>query len=144
MQSPKRDIVIRAMRPADAGIWEMLRQDLWPDGTEEHGLEIAMFFGGHHFHDLTAAFIAEDHEGAALGYAELAVRFDVEGLAGVRTGYVEGLYVVPEFRHSGVALELLRFSRHWAREQGCAAFVSDRAGRIVVDKTFRRVGGNES
>lgn len=143
MRSAKCNLMIRAMTPADAGTWQSLRRDLWPDGAEDHGPEIAMFFAGHPFEDLTAAFLAEDCNLVVLGYAELAIRLDVEGLAGVRTGYVEGLYVVPEFRHCGVAWELLRFSRRWAQQQGCEAFVSDRAGRIVVDKTFARVDAGE-
>ena len=137
----RSDISIREMKLADARVWESLRRDLWPDGAEDHGPEIAKLFSGQHFDDLTAALVAEDHTGVALGYAELAVREDVEGLAGVSTGYVEGLFVVPEFRHRGIALALLRFSRDWARKQGCVAFASDRAGRIVVDRTFGSSGG---
>src|SRR5271165_119472 len=67
----RSDISIREMKLADARVWESLRRDLWPDGAEDHGPEIAKLFSGQHFDDLTAALVAEDHTGAALGYAEL-------------------------------------------------------------------------
>jgi len=74
--------------------------------------------------------------GAIVGFAELAVRADVAGLEGKRVGYVEGLYVILEARQQGLARRLLQASRNWARQQKCAAFASDRAGRVVVDRSF--------
>jgi GNAT superfamily N-acetyltransferase len=49
---------------------------------------------------------------------------------------VEGLFVRPGVRHCGVARKLIHASRLWARRQGCGAFASDRAGRIVLDSRF--------
>jgi aminoglycoside 6'-N-acetyltransferase I len=130
------EVTIRRAAPADAPVWELLRRQLWPDAAEDHGPEIAMFFAGHHFKDLTEVLLAEDHDAVAVGYAELSIRDDVPGLSGVRAGYVEGLYVLPAVRHMSIGRRLLQASRKWAVEQGCTAFASDRAGRIVVDKTF--------
>jgi aminoglycoside 6'-N-acetyltransferase I len=130
------DITIRAATPADAALWESLRRKLWPDGADDHGPEIAMFFSGHQFKGLTEVLFAEKRDGTTVGYAELSIRNDVPGLIGIPTAYVEGLYVLPESRWRGVGLALLRASRTWAREQRCAAFASDRAGRIVVDRKF--------
>jgi aminoglycoside 6'-N-acetyltransferase I len=113
-----------------------MRAKLWPDGSEDHPSEIAMFFGGHRFKSLTAALVAENKCGAIVAFAELSIRDDLPGLEGKRTGYVEGLYVLPEIRQTGVARKLLRASRSWAREQSCVAFASDRADRIVVDESF--------
>jgi aminoglycoside 6'-N-acetyltransferase I len=132
------EVTIQGVTRSDAGIWERMRCELWPDGAEDHAAEIAMFFAGHQFADLTAVLMAETQSGAIVGFAELSIRRDVPGLRGSRTGYVEGLYVSPEFRHRGVAEKLLHASRAWAREQECVAFASDRADRIVVDKTFAR------
>jgi aminoglycoside 6'-N-acetyltransferase I len=99
-----------------------------------------MFFDGHVFEDLCAVLIAESRPSAVIGFAELSIRDDLPELEGKRTGYVEGLYVSPERRHSGVARELLRASRDWARRQGCIAFASDRTGRIIVDRSFAAGG----
>ena len=128
-------IVIREARPSDAASWERLRRQLWPDGANDHAPEIAMFFAGHSFRDLAAVLMAE-RNGAIAGFAELSVRDDVPGLLGKRTGYVEGLYVVPELRQRAIAVKLLQASRRWAHEQKCEAFASDRAERIVIDKSF--------
>jgi aminoglycoside 6'-N-acetyltransferase I len=134
------NIVIRDGKTTDAAAWESLRRKLWPDGASDHGPEIAAFFDGKHFKDLTAVLIAEDGTGGIVGFAELSIRDDVPTLRGVRTGYVEGLYVVPRARFLGVARKLLQASRTWARKQRCAAFASDRADRVVVDRTFANVG----
>jgi Acetyltransferase (GNAT) family len=52
------------------------------------------------------------------------------------TGYVEGLYIKPEARGHELVRRLLEISREWAREHNCVAFASDRAGRIVIDRSF--------
>lgn len=116
MQKMPSDIIIRAVTPTDAAVWESMRRELWPDGAEDHGSEIAMFFAGHRFNDLTAALLAETRSGAIVGFVEVAIRDDVPGLHSVRTGYVEGLYVSPGARFGGVAHKLLRASRRWALE----------------------------
>jgi aminoglycoside 6'-N-acetyltransferase I len=71
-----------------------------------------------------------------MGFADLSVRDDVPTLQGTRTGYIEGLYVLPQARGRGVALKLLRAAQAWAHEQRCLAFASDRAGGIVIDGSF--------
>ena len=136
MKRTQVDVTIRAVRPADAAAWESMRRELWPDGAEDHGPEIAMFFAGHHFKDLTAVLMAQNGGGVIVGFAELSIRDDVPVLHGIRTGYVEGLYVLPEARCRGVARKLLQASRSWAHEQRCIAFASDRADRIIVDRSF--------
>jgi aminoglycoside 6'-N-acetyltransferase I len=129
-------VVIRHAVPADAREWQRLRTELWPDGADDHGPEIAAFFAGAFMKDLTAILVATDAEGIIVGFAELSARTDIAGLQGQRAGYVEGLWVRPELRGRGVAAKLLQASRAWAREQGCTAFASDRAERIIVDARF--------
>jgi aminoglycoside 6'-N-acetyltransferase I len=128
-------IRVRHIAREEASVWEKLRGDLWPDGRADHAPEIASFFAGT-LEEPVAVLLGENVNGEILGFAELSIRLDVEGFEGKRTGYVEGLYVLPEFRQRGVARTLLLESQGWARQQGCGAFASDRAGRIVVDKKF--------
>ena len=128
-------IRVREAVPGDAWLWEALRRDLWPDGADDHATEIAMFFAGT-LEEPVGVLMAETADSAIIGFAELSIRIDVAGVEGKRAGYVEGLYVRPEVRHHGVARTLMRASRVWARRQKCAAFASDRAGRVVIDKTF--------
>jgi aminoglycoside 6'-N-acetyltransferase I len=128
-------ILIRPVRPDDADLWERLRCELWPNGREDHRKEIAAFFAGTVV-EPDAVIIVEDGEGNAIAFAELSVRTALPTLVGTRVGYVEGLYVVPEARGLGVTRALLRASRDWARQQNCAAFASDRADRVIIDKSF--------
>lgn len=128
-------IRIRAAVPADALAWELLRNELWPDGAGEHSAEISSFFAGT-LDEPVAVLMAETGAGTSVGIAELSIRTDISEFEGQRAGYVEGLYVVPEMRWRGVARLLMRASRDWAREQKCTGFASDRAGRIVIDRSF--------
>src|SRR5215471_6410344 len=129
------EVSVRNVAASDAAAWKALRSELWPDGADDHAAEIAMFFAGT-LEEPTAVLMAESAEGTIVGFAELSIRRDVAGLEGKRTGYVEGLYVCPEFRWQGVARTLLYASRNWAREMKCTVFASDRADRVVVDRTF--------
>ena len=128
-------VVVRNITALDAADWEAMRGELWPDGADDHAAEIAMFFAGT-LEEPDAVLMAQSADGTIIGFAELSIRGDVAGLEGKRTGYVEGLYVRPEFRWQGVARTLLYASRSWAREMKCIAFASDRADRVVVDRTF--------
>ena len=94
-----------------------------------------MFFAGT-IVEPDAVLFGESDTGEVVGFAELSIRPDVAGVEGQRTGYVEGLYVLPGARQQGVARKLLQASRQWARQQKCAAFASDRAGRVVVDRSY--------
>src|SRR5207342_2794913 len=102
----------------------------WPEGAEDHGQEIAMFFAGT-LAEPDTVLVAETAAHGMIGFAELSIRTDVAGIENQRAGYVEGLYVIPGMRWHGVAKKLLHASRAWARQQKCTAFASDRAGRVV-------------
>jgi aminoglycoside 6'-N-acetyltransferase I len=129
------EILIRAIRRSDEAAWVKLRTALWPDGVEDHPREIAQFFAGL-IDEPKAAFIVANRAGEPIAIVELSVREDVPGFEGKRAGYVEGLYVIPELRHRGIARKLLRTSLNWARENQCVALASDRAERIVSYKRF--------
>lgn len=126
---------LRHAVPDDATSWEKLRCALWPDGVADHGPEIASFFAGT-LPDVAAVLIAEDAAGAMVAFAELSIRTHLPGVEGKRAGYVEGLYVLPEVRGRGIVRKLLQASRNWAYQQDCAAFASDRAERIIFDRSF--------
>ncbi len=126
---------IRPVAKADADTWERLRCDLWPDGSEDHRQEIDAYFAGT-LVEPEAVFLAETADGIAIAVMELFVRTGLAGYEGQRIGYVEGLYVVPAMRGSGVAVALMKYARAWAQTQGCTGFASDRAGRLVIDSGY--------
>ena len=130
-------VVIRSVRREDAEAWERMRSDMWPDGRQDHGPEIAAFFAGT-LEAPEAVLVAENAAGQLVGVAELSIHTDLPSRVGQRVGYVEGLYVVPYARRRGVARSLLIASREWGREHGCTEIASDRAGRMVFDRSYER------
>lgn len=61
-----------------------------------------------------------------VGFAQCQLRRDyVEGTHSTPVGYLEGVFVVPEYRHKGYAKELLKKCELWAKEKGCEEFASD-------------------
>lgn len=60
------------------------------------------------------------------GFAQCQLRRDyVEGTATSPVGYLEGIYVRPEYRRQGWARRLLEAGQDWARSLGCREFASD-------------------
>ena len=60
------------------------------------------------------------------GFAQCGLRRDyVEGTHSSPVGYLEGIYVKPEFRKCGFARALLTACENWAAEKGCKEFASD-------------------
>jgi len=126
---------IRPIRPGDADAWLRLRTAMWPDGVSDHPHEIAAFFA-HTIAEPMAVFVAET-SGQCVAILELAIRTDLPELPNQEVGYIEGLYIIPEFRGQHLAKLLLRTAQSWARQQHCTAFASDRAGRIILDPHYR-------
>lgn len=62
----------------------------------------------------------------AIGFINMSIRNDyVEGSNSSPVGYVEGIYVKPEHRRSGVARELINCGVQWAKNLGCSQIGSD-------------------
>lgn len=73
----------------------------------------------------SAVFIAKE-DGKTVGFAQCSLKFDyVEGTSYSPVGYLEGVYVKPEYRHRGLAKELLKSCENWAKEKGSSEFASD-------------------
>jgi aminoglycoside 6'-N-acetyltransferase I len=70
-------------------------------------------------------FLAFDGDNP-IGFCEISLRSDyVEGTIGGTIGYVEGVFVLPDYRGQHIAKKLIALGEHWSREQGCAEFASD-------------------
>lgn len=58
--------------------------------------------------------------------AELAIRTDyVNGADTSPVAFLEGIYVVPEARRSGIARELVAAAERWALSMGCTELACD-------------------
>ena len=72
-----------------------------------------------------ACFLAYE-AGVPVGFAQCQLRHDyVEGTQTSPVVYLEGVFVRTEFRHRGLAKQLLGACENWAREKGCTEFASD-------------------
>lgn len=114
--------------------WQRLRNALW--GDDDHWSEIEKYFDGE-LEEPDAVLVATDESGKVVAHVELSVRFDIDQTARVKTGYIEGLYVEPDHRSSGLVMQLLRASEAWAARNGCLAFASDRDDRIIVHAHYK-------
>lgn len=72
-----------------------------------------------------ACFLACE-AGVPVGFAQCQLRHDyVEGTHTSPVGYLEGIFVRPEFQHRSLAKQLLGACESWAKEKGCSEFTSD-------------------
>lgn len=105
--------------------WAALRIQLWDwDSVEEHAEEAAALYLADH--PDRAAFVAFDDAGVMIGFAEAAIRRDyVEGCETSPVVFLEGVYVAPDARKSGVARALADRVGNWGRARGCAEYASN-------------------
>lgn len=61
-----------------------------------------------------------------IGFSQCQLRTDyVEGTKTSPVGYLEGIFILEEYRNKGYAKELLSACENWTKEQGCTEFASD-------------------
>lgn len=108
----------------DVADWLALRNALWPHAAAESPAEVEAMLSDAN----QTAFVARDHDGRALGFAEAAIRRDyVNGCETSPVGFLEGIYVVQDARRRGVARQLVTAVAEWSRQCGCRELASDAA-----------------
>jgi aminoglycoside 6'-N-acetyltransferase I len=116
------------VRPAiqpDAADWLRMRKALWPEHEDGgHAGEIEQFFAGRLPMPLEV-LMALDDAGQAVGFVELSIRPYAEDCVTDRVAYLEGWYVEPGVRRTGIGRALVAAAEDWARTQGCSEFASD-------------------
>ena len=100
-----------------------LRCMLWDDLTRSESLQEATQI-------LNSARCAvllacNEDDGSYVGFAELNLRDYAEGASSSPVGYLEGWFVLPEWRGRGVGRQLVDEGEQWARSHGCTEFASD-------------------
>ena len=102
--------------------WLDLRVALWPECQRpESEREIKALLQS----SRQAAFLAIGPDERIIGLAEVSTREYVDGCSTCPLGYLEGIYVVPECRHQGVARQLVQAGENWAAAKGCSEMGSD-------------------
>ncbi|UJW85042.1 aminoglycoside 6'-N-acetyltransferase [Devosia sp. SL43] len=117
-------VTVTVATTEDADDWAAMRQALWPNGgLDAHRADIEAWLANPR--DLTN-LIARSDTGQALGFAEASLRHDyVNGTKSTPVAFLEGIYVDPAARRSGVARQLVEAVERWGRQRGCSEFASD-------------------
>ena len=102
--------------------WLAMRAALWPEVAHaEHLLAMDDALARGHY-----VRLAGGPSGVALGFVEASKRVDyVNGTESSPVAFLEGIYVMPQFRRQGVARALVAAVVNWARGQGCRELASD-------------------
>lgn len=114
---------VRSLRETDIGEWLRLRKLLW-DGSsdEEHKAEMMDIYE----HTETQFVVVAEVGGGRLGgFLEASIRPFVEDCHSEQVGYLEGWFVEPEYRRSGIGRALVREAENWARRRGATEMASD-------------------
>lgn len=121
--------------------WGAMRFALWPwDDAEEHGKEAEeLYLAGH---PDRAAFLVLDPQEVPCAFAEAALRRDyVEGCDTSPVAFLEGIFVEPTHRRSGLAKRLTDRVEAWGREKGCSELASNALLDNVASHAFHAASG---
>ena len=118
------DLVVRPATPADTEAWCRLRTALWPECPDDHPEDIAKYLVS--TTERSVCFIATVGDGSVVGFAEVGLRDYAEDCDTSPVGFLEGIFVDPDVRTSGVGRALVQAGEEWVRAQGCTEMASDR------------------
>ena len=89
--------------------------DDWFDAAESGGTSLVG----------VAVIVADRGDSSLAGFAEIGSRNYAEGCETTPVAYLEGWYVDPDVRRTGLGANLIRAVETWAREQGFSEIASD-------------------
>ena len=117
---------IAAVTAADANDLASLRHALWPHGSIADHLADAVATLAKP--EGWLSLIARTESGLPVGFAEASIRHDyVNGCKTSPVGFLEGSYVAPDHRRTGLAGQLVNGIEAWVRRRGCSELASDTA-----------------
>jgi aminoglycoside 6'-N-acetyltransferase I len=114
---------VRPVKENDFPEWFRLRKLLWDEsGDEEHRAEMMDIY---QHTETQFVLVAETDNGRLVGFLEASIRPFVEDCHSDHVGYLEGWFVIPEFRKQGIGKILVQAAENWARQKGCEEMASD-------------------
>ncbi|MEQ8655495.1 MAG: GNAT family N-acetyltransferase [Kiloniellales bacterium] len=106
---------------ADLAEWTEMRAQLWPEMSEpEQGMELEELLE----QDRYCGWIAR-LDGKPVGFAEASLRPYANGCEGRPVPFLEGVWVPPDRRNSGIGKALVRAVEAWAIALGYSELGSD-------------------
>ena len=104
--------------------WLGLRKLLWPDHDEAHLQEMQQLLQ----QTQSLQLLAYSDTQQAIAMLEASIRYEyVNGTQTSPVAFLEGIYVLPDYRRSGIATHLIQQVEAWAKPFGCTEFASDAA-----------------
>ena len=130
---------IEAISAANLKPLTILMLQLWPECSFEEEYENCRKM----LHSQKeTAMLAKTGTGLYAGFISLSLRNDhVEGVRSSPAGYLEGIYVLPEFRKQGIGSRLLQAGEDWCQARGCREMGSDAEWSNTGSQTFHRKAG---
>jgi aminoglycoside 6'-N-acetyltransferase I len=113
--------VIREARAADRTAWAAMRAALWPEEDAEalgRGIDALLGRGD------AWGFIAEA-DGAAIGFAEVAIRPYANGCDSAPVAFLEGIWVAEPVRRHGIGAQLIAHIEAFLLARGFRELGSD-------------------
>ncbi|MGI9055991.1 MAG: aminoglycoside 6'-N-acetyltransferase [Pyrinomonadaceae bacterium] len=128
-----RQLTVRQLEEKDVSGWFRLRKILWDQSSEEeHRAEMSDIY---EHTDTQLVLVAENSDGNLVAFLEASIRPFVEDCETDHVGYLEGWFVEPDFRQSGIGRKLVAAAENWARSRGCTELASD--SEIGTDISLR-------
>lgn len=115
--------VIRELSEEDLPEWLRLRMLLWDASPEDDQKDEMLDIIEHPETQFVA--VADKGNGRLCGFLEASIRAHVEDCQTDNVGYLEGWFVEPDYRRSGVGRELVAYAEEWARRKGSTEMASD-------------------
>ena len=121
MTSPQ--LTVRLIAEGDLSEWFRLRRKLWDATSDDDHQEEMLDILDHS--DTQLVVVADAGHGKLAGFLEASIRPFVEDCESDNVGYLEGWFVDPEYRRSGLGRALVAAAENWARDKGATEMASD-------------------
>jgi len=116
-----------------------MRIALWPHvSTEQCRREMRQMLAAP---DRVAIFVCECPGGRLHGFLEAGLRDVAQDCTTSPVGYIEGWFVDPEARRTGIGRALVEAAEEWARAKGCQEMASDtHPANTLSQQVHQRLG----
>ncbi len=133
---------LKPVEADDFQSWLDYRDKLYPglsDGFHRREMDLI------HASSEAAAFLCVTERAERVGLLEVSLRNFVDGCLGGPVGYIEGLYLEPDFRGKGLGGYIVELAAEWFRERGCRDMAADaELGNQRAQEFFARIGFTET
>lgn len=138
-----REIIVRQLGEKDLNEWLRLRQLLWDETPiDEHRDEMLDII---EHPDFQLVLVADSGDEGLIGFLEVSIRPFAEDCDTENVGYLEGWFVQPEYRRTGVGRNLVANAEQWAKSRGCTEMASDaELGNDDSIEAHRQLGYEET